>query len=662
MVLAAVAALAAAPRTGAAPAGPAPEPRAEAVPVDREITILARQYGYTPHRFTVDRGDRVRLRLASVDVVHGFYLEGHDLEAEVRPGAHGFRLRRPGGDGFEDVTEVVFTAGRPGKYRYRCSVTCGTLHPFMQGEMVVRPNTPYRAGVVGAATIGLGLVAALFWPARRRRGRRPSDGPPDAPQAPDTAPRRPWRLDLLERFPWLDRLVRRRWFQVSLVAPCAVILFFFLIAGLFGSPIGNRNIIVTIVWIFWWFLLITLLVPFGGRAWCTVCPIPFAGEWLARRRLVGVRPAAERSKTLREGSLNRRWPKALSGTWLPNLLFLAMCSVSTILVTRPALTALVLALMVAAATLVHAVYRRRSFCRYLCPLNAWMSLYAMTAMVEVRSRDPEVCTTCRTRSCVRGTDGAWRCPWLEIPFQLERNNYCGLCMECVKACPNRNLTVKARPFCSDVGIHRTDEAWMAFIMITLVAAYSVTLLGPWTLVRQWANVTEVGDWGGFALHVALVWLTALAVVPGIWYLASRLGRRLAEGVRPAPAADRVPLGEVFVRTSYLLVPLGLMAWIAFSLPLILVNYTHITSSLSDPLGWGWNLFGTADLHWAPLWPEWIPYVQIPLLLAGLAITFRRGVGIARELFPGRRAAARGLLPHAAVCLAITVVLLRLFVG
>ena len=93
-------------------------------------------------------------------------------------------------------------------------------------------------------------------------------------------------------------------------------------------------------------------------------------------------------------------------------------------------------------------------------------------MTEVRPRDRRVCEKCRQRSCVQGTSEAWRCPWLLQPFRLERNNYCGLCMECVKACPNRNLTLNARPFCSDTAIQRADEAWMAFIMIALVVAYS----------------------------------------------------------------------------------------------------------------------------------------------------------------------------------------------
>ena len=253
------------------------------------------------------------------------------------------------------------------------------------------------------------------------------------------------------------------------------------------------------------------------------------------------------------------------------------------------------------------------------------------------------------------SERAWGCPWFVNPCKLERNNYCGLCMECVKACPNRNLTLRARPFCSDLTLRGLDEAWMALVMITLVIAYSITLLGPWGTVKLWTNVTEVGDWGGFALYTAVVWLAALGVLPGLWYLAARLGRRLG-------GSPEVPVRTLFVRYSYLLVPLGLVAWAAFSFPLIMVNYTHITGSLSDPLGWGWDLFGTAQQHWSPLYPEWIPHLQIPLLVFGLWVALRRGAAVARELYPSAAAAGRSLLPHGVLCTAFTLGLLRLFAG
>lgn len=119
-------------------------PTRGAAPAEREFIITARQFAYDPPRITVNVGDRVALRLRSSDVAHGLYLDPYGIDVKVPP---------------LEERVVRFVADRPGKIRYRCSVICGALHPFMVGEIVVQPNRPLAAATVLAAVVGLGALA-----------------------------------------------------------------------------------------------------------------------------------------------------------------------------------------------------------------------------------------------------------------------------------------------------------------------------------------------------------------------------------------------------------------------------------------------------------------------------------------------------------------------
>lgn len=80
--------------------------------------------GWTPETITVFKGERVRLRITSADVVHGFAVPklGIETDAWVEPGK---------------VLEVIFTAEQPGRYEFLCTVWCETGHWRMRGVIEV---------------------------------------------------------------------------------------------------------------------------------------------------------------------------------------------------------------------------------------------------------------------------------------------------------------------------------------------------------------------------------------------------------------------------------------------------------------------------------------------------------------------------------------------
>ncbi len=121
---------------------------ASAGPAERHFRIEANSFQYTPEAIQVSPGDHVTIDLVPTDVVHGLYLDGYDLNVTADPG---------------QTATLSFVADRAGSFRFRCSVTCGALHPFMIGKLNVGSNDLlWRA-------IGLGLLALVagLWAVRR---------------------------------------------------------------------------------------------------------------------------------------------------------------------------------------------------------------------------------------------------------------------------------------------------------------------------------------------------------------------------------------------------------------------------------------------------------------------------------------------------------------
>lgn len=436
----------------------------------------------------------------------------------------------------------------------------------------------------------------------------------------------------LTGYPFIKSTLKNRWPQLAVFIVMLVGYIFAIMAGLVGTQVGNHNFSIVFVWIAWWAILILVAVPFFGRGWCAVCPIPLPGEWLQRGAVLT--PPDKKPKWL-----NQRWPRAFRNIWLQNISFLLLALFSSVLLTTPNITGIVLAAMFFAAIGLSIVFERRSFCRYLCPVGGFIGLYSQTAPLELRIKDKQVCAACEGKPCYNGSTDGYGCPWDVFPGGLTKNTYCGLCMECLRTCPHDNIAVNVRPFSADLAkpAARMDEAFKAFIMLGSAMIYAGVLLGPWGTLKDAAYHVGTSAWFIYAFaFLAIIFV----VMPSLFAFCVARFENLNV------------FKKRFATLSTALIPLGLMFWVAFSLSFVLTNASYILASISDPLGFGWNLFGTAAMAWQPMLTSILAPGQTMALVGGLIWSARTAQKAANE-------ARTASLPVIAYCFIATLVMLWL---
>ena len=607
------------------------------------ISLEAKKYGYSPGRIVVNKGDTVILKPTSLDVTHGFLLDGYAIDAILKQQGLTFLKYQWIDDDnniqndWDKVKEVKFKAEKAGKFTFRCTQICGNLHPFMTGELIVRPNFPYYLMISLSIWIVISALLLFRVNAEVRFARFK-------------------RINLLQHLPWLKWLVLRRSFQFLILFPGFIIFYLFILSSLWGSPVGNRNIAIIFVWILWWFALKAIFVPLGGRIWCMVCPLPAPAEWLSRKRLTAVQYIQKPFKGLHHRflGLQKDWPKMMQNMWLQNFIFLAMISFGMILITRPVATSIMFLAILMTTIVLAFIFRLRVFCLYLCPVGGFLGNYSMASMTEIRAIDPDVCRKHKEKCCYIGAPGGWACPWKQYIGNMNRNNHCGFCMECLKSCPKNNIGIFFRPFGSDRKIKGYDEMINIMIMLVVAIAFSITMLGPWGVIKSAANVTESRQIIPFLTYLVVIWLSALVIFPGLFLQTARFANRLIG----KPANNRL----MTLRLSYILIPVGIFSWIAFSLPSVMVNYNYILSVLSDPLGLGWDIFGTANYPFSPFHPEWIPMIQGILLLIGLYLGLSRGCLAIKDIVNDPVTRTRAMILPSLFALFVINILLKLYMG
>ncbi len=91
----------------------------------KEFTMTANNFQFSPGQITVKKGDKVRIKVTAMDVMHGFALPGYQISQSLPVG--------------QEQT-IEFTADQVGSFQFYCNIPCGSGHRDMKGTLVVEDN------------------------------------------------------------------------------------------------------------------------------------------------------------------------------------------------------------------------------------------------------------------------------------------------------------------------------------------------------------------------------------------------------------------------------------------------------------------------------------------------------------------------------------------
>jgi hypothetical protein len=281
-----------------------------------------------------------------------------------------------------------------------------------------------------------------------------------------------------------------------------------------------------------------------------------------------------------------------------------------------------------------ALFGRAAWLRHGDPFAAAFGVLARFAPTEIRTADPEACRRCAV-PC-RGQDGVCR--------------DCGACFE--RADPARREW-NLRPFAA--GLLHTADVTPSMVVFVLLLLSTVTFDG-FTATPAWsglegalyaalaplgeARLTVIGTLGLLVFPLVFV---AVYLAFARW-MASMGGGELAPGT----------VARLFVLS---LVPIAIAYHLAHYFTYLLIQGQLLIRLASDPLGLGWNLFGTAryrpDIGIVGARAVW--YTAVVAIVLGHVIAVWVAHVVALREYRDRRAALLSQLPMLVLMVGYTVV-------
>ena len=444
---------------------------------------------------------------------------------------------------------------------YLATAAPAHAHAFAQRYDLPIPLWLYVTGA--GATVAVSFIIVGMFVRKERKG--------------DDVP----RLELLDTP--VGRVIAHRYVLFLLRLLSVGIFLVIILAGLFGEQDDlDRNIIPTAVWVIWWVGL-AFFSALVGDLWSLLNPWRITAEW-----------AAAATRRLRsDGPPKNRELPAHASVWPAVFVFVVFAWAELVWPNRAIPQSLAIAVILySIATWIGMYFTGvESWLRRGEAFSIMYGLFAQFARLEPRVTTASYCKTCDNATC-----------------QGNKARDCRDCATCFRRARPDERRIDLQPY--GVGLLTRvvpSISIMAFVLLVLStvsfdgfadtpawraifnAALAVPFISALPNALGLTNASGIITTAGILLTPLIFFAVYMAFCAIIAALARGAGGGELAGAPKQWSA--LSIGRVFIFT---LVPIAIAYHLAHFLSLFLIFGQQIIPLASDPFGYGWNLFGTAD--------------------------------------------------------------------
>ncbi len=426
-----------------------------------------------------------------------------------------------------------------------------------------------------------------------------------------------WEFNLL-RLPGVRAFFASRLFPVWPKAVVGIFFILVLIILFFGPITAEKNIGLTLSWVVGWPLLIFSFF-FLARTWCSICGLSVPG-WLAQLVLKPERPTPQ-------------FIKRYSG-WIMAILCILLfwIEIAWNAYQSPQLTAWIILTITLGSLFFSMFFKRRVWCRYLCPLGAINSLFSMPSILELRSNTHMCMNRCIDHLCYNGDNDADGCPMFRHPFLVDNNRDCILCGQCVKNCKLNSIHINLRLAPQELWNQQSPRLEDSFLVVSLAAIFypfAINQKDPVVMKNLAHSLQGIGLPDSFPLATAIFFSACILFYLTGYAIMSQIMARITGNSWKAAAAI----------LGYGMIPLVLGAFMAAHLEILVGGLWLLQANLLDMVG--------MEVISSPsrvMSRDTTFVLQVITVLGGLAASLYATNRIIKRLLTGRRYSLKMFMP------------------